>query len=94
MGFLEKQNELKLNIMEALVRSQGAVATMLESLAETACLSVQDSVRVEEYLKEISQYQRVLAERMLELPIREVHKGKPASPWLASDCICRPKRPH
>ncbi|MGN7383818.1 Uncharacterised protein [Chlamydia abortus] len=89
MTFLEKKNELKLNILESLVRSQGAVAAMLEGLAETARWTGGDTELAEKYLKEIAGYQRVLAERLLTLKVREVYRGKPASPWLASECMCR-----
>ncbi|WP_010271020.1 hypothetical protein [Paenibacillus senegalensis] len=84
MSWLERQWELKLELLESLSRSQRAVASMLDNIAMTASSHSTDSsdIIVRE-LTSIAKYQQVLARRILDIRMNPVRKGEPASPWIS-----------
>lgn len=84
MNFLERQLELKLDIMESLSRSQRAVAVMLEGLADTTAQRGDSSELIGRELIAIARYQQVLGHRMLGIPLHRVRRGHSMPPWVAS----------
>lgn len=84
MSWLERQWQLKLEMLESLSRSQRAVAAMLESMAKTTSAYRMDSAEVIVHeLSSIAKYQQALARHMLDIRLHTVHRGKPTPPWIS-----------
>jgi len=80
---MDKQNEIKLDILQSLARSQRALSTIIESIADVTKLSSKAAEGLLENIQEISQYQKVLAVKLAGIHLRELKKGGlPARPWL------------
>jgi len=78
-----REEELKLAMLEAIARSQRALARMLESTAETVRWSDGDAGRALRLLDSIERYQRVLAAKHLGVPYRRMCAGTPSAAWLS-----------
>lgn len=87
MGWLERQREMKLDILESLARSQRAMARIIESAADAGAGGVADggASGSEEPLRKsieaIAQYQLAIMEKMLGIRIGEVNSSPPSAPW-------------
>lgn len=83
MNWLERQWQLKLEMLESLSRSQKAVASMLESMASRVPVNSFDSSEmIVRELSSLAKYQQALARRMLDIRINPIRKGRPTSPWI------------
>lgn len=76
------QNELKLDILQSLARSQKAIAAMIESTASVMDYSTMSAEDIIKYCERIVDYQKIVAEKMLGLRVNEVKTTAPGSPWL------------
>jgi hypothetical protein len=95
MGILDRQNKLKLDILQSLARSQRALAEIVEVIAPLVASSVQGttsdhqvsldlmSQQILANLGSLSHYQHALAQKLSSIEIRQVKNGKPGKPWLA-----------
>jgi hypothetical protein len=90
MNMLHRENELRLAILEAIARSQQALASIIESVAAASDLRMTgaDSEQTARELEALARYQLVLAEKLLSLKLRHIRNGEPGKPWL-SDEVCR-----
>lgn len=85
MGWLERQREMKLDILESLARSQRAMARIIESAADadhaavSARTGVDDSLR--KSIEAIERYQLVIMEKMLGIQLGEIMHSPPSAPW-------------
>ncbi len=78
-----KQNEIKLDILTSLARSQKALARIIESMADVTKFSDKTAEGLLENIKEISSYQKILAVRMTGIHLHVAKKGGiAAKPWL------------
>lgn len=78
-----REEELKLAMLEAIARSQRALARMLECAAETVRWTGGDAARALRLLDSIERYQQVLAAKHLGVPPRRVRSGTPSAAWLS-----------
>lgn len=81
MNLLNNENEIKLDILRSLARSQRALSKMLECAAEFPSSKISDK----ESLRQIalmSRYQQILAERITGLCFRRKQFGRPNDPWI------------
>jgi hypothetical protein len=78
-----REEELKLAMLEAIARSQRALARMLESAAETVRWSDGDAGSALRLLDSIERCQRVLAAKHLGVPYRRMRSGTPSAAWLS-----------
>ncbi|MDF2715068.1 MAG: hypothetical protein K0R28_1993 [Paenibacillus sp.] len=86
MGWLERQREMKLDILESLARSQRAMARIIESAADGAEggePAVQKSLH--KSIEAIAQYQLAIMEKMVGIRIGEVNVSPPSMPWTNQD---------
>jgi hypothetical protein len=95
MGILDRQNRLKLDILQSLARSQRALAEIVEVIAPVVASSIQGTTSDHEpssdimtqqilaHLGSLSNYQHSLAQRFSGIDIRQVRNGMPGKPWLA-----------
>lgn len=83
MGWLRRQQEMKLDILESLARSQRAMARIMESAA--AMTEDEQSQPADKDLRKsmeaIERYQLAIMDKMLGIRIREVYVSPPAVPW-------------
>lgn len=82
MAILGTENEIKLDILGSLARSQQALSLILESMAGTVGAASPDADAVAKYLRLIAQYQQILTEKIAGMEIRRVEMGIPAAQWL------------
>lgn len=78
----EREQWIKLDLLDSLARSQRALSRIIESVAQ----SVEDSPplagHVAENLASIVKYQHILVRKITGIHIREKQIGTPARPWL------------
>jgi hypothetical protein len=84
MSHFIRQNELKLDMLHSLARSQRALADILETISPMARSSEQTAEHLLSLIEALNHYQRALASKLCILPIRQVKIGKPGKPWFAS----------
>jgi len=89
MDIQHRENEIRLEILEAIARSQKALASMAETIAGTYEAGGHDEERTVHELQVLSRYQLSLGEKILGLRIRNRRTGKPLSPWLRDHVRCR-----
>ncbi|HEY0828141.1 MAG TPA: hypothetical protein VGE40_08600 [Bacilli bacterium] len=78
-----KQNEIKLDILQSLARSQKALARIMESLSDVVGSSDKISEELLGNMAVISGYQKMLADRIAEIHLPKKKKcGNPANPWM------------
>ncbi|MZQ85987.1 hypothetical protein GQF01_28185 [Paenibacillus sp. 5J-6] len=93
MKINEREQLIKLDILESLARSQRALARIIESVADSVESSPQLAGQIADNLTSIVGYQRILAKKIIGLPIRLKQKGIPRQPWLnASTGVHQGKR--
>ncbi|MEI7028214.1 hypothetical protein [Paenibacillus sp. y28] len=78
----ERRERLKLDLLESLVRSQQALAVMLENTAGAIVHAQAADSQLRDNLVKISMYQRVLADKMMNVRVFTNRGGHPALPWL------------
>ncbi|QGQ94929.1 hypothetical protein EHS13_08575 [Paenibacillus psychroresistens] len=96
MNGLHRQNELKLDILHSLARSQRALAEMVETIAPVMTASLQsansslraassDQVtkQILTHIESLSRYQHALAQKLSGIDVRQVKLGRPGKPYLA-----------
>jgi len=90
MNLLHRENELRLSILEAVARSQQALASIIESVAAAREVGMigANSEQTARELEALARYQLVLAEKILSLKLRHIRTGEPGQPWLSSE-VCR-----
>ena len=85
MSLLTREREAKLALLEALARSQLAVARMLDCAADLAGrFPPADADGVREQLKRLAALQLSLAATANAVKLRELRRGSPSGPWLAA----------
>lgn len=91
MNTCDKEQQIKLNILDAIARSQKALASMAETVANTyvpvADRHGHSQEPVARELRIFSRYQLVLAEKILGIRIRHRRFGTPCPPWLQNGVI-------
>jgi hypothetical protein len=83
MSHLMRQNELKLDILHSLARSQRAMADILNTIPPMAISSEQTAEQLLSLIEALNNHQLALAPKLCLLPVRQVKKSKPGKPWLA-----------
>ena len=83
-----REHELKLQMLEAIARSQAALASMLESVAQTARWSSGEAAKAVRLLESIERSERILVSKILSLRFRQKQYGRPGKAWI-SDKICK-----
>ncbi|TMV53001.1 hypothetical protein FE783_02105 [Paenibacillus mesophilus] len=87
MGWLERQREMKLDILESLARSQRAMARIIESAADAGAEGGEPAVQesLHKSIEAIAQYQLAIMEKMVGIRIGEVNASPPSMPWTNKD---------
>lgn len=90
-----RENELKLDILTALARSEQALAQLIEEVVHIRrqYTSMNDGNH-DELLHEmmlLGKYQQVLAEKILKIRLRQRKQGEPGACWLSERCQLKTK---
>ncbi|MFD2612386.1 hypothetical protein [Paenibacillus gansuensis] len=79
---MRKQDELKIDILESLARSQKALAKIIENMAEQTEHAHGLSENLAENMQALSKYQLSLASKMSGITVHSKRYGLPGRPWL------------
>jgi hypothetical protein len=82
MNYSQRSNELKLDILESLARSQRAISCIIENVADVTSISDKTARHVLENLDVITKYQHSIANKLCSIREVRIKKGKPSTPWL------------
>ncbi|WP_429309558.1 hypothetical protein [Paenibacillus mucilaginosus] len=86
MNGWELEQDIKLDMLHSLARSQRALARMLEGIAEVGVSTEAAARHLAENLQAISAYQRAMTVKITGLTIgRRPRSGVPARPWLCGE---------
>ena len=87
MSLKRQELEIKLDILKSLARSQKALASMMEQIAEMTITAppAQDRELMREWIA-IRKHQRVLAEKILGIRLGHVVQGRPGALWISDMC--------
>lgn len=86
-GLVERENELRLDILESLAKSQRALASIIGNMADVSGGSKEHAEGLLKHIQTLVQVQEVLAGRILGIKLRRVVKGKPGPVWLAGRVV-------
>ncbi|MDF2927543.1 MAG: hypothetical protein K0R57_6457 [Paenibacillaceae bacterium] len=78
----ERENELKLDILASLARSQRALAGMLEDVSALTSESAEAADSLRRQLKVLVKCQIVLAEKICGIRLSQAVRGKPGKIWF------------
>lgn len=85
MDRLQREWEIKLQLMGAISRSQEALAKILESVADVTSATGVSSETLHEHVRVLSGMQGALLKAATGTSWRPPVRGIPASPWLSED---------
>ncbi|WP_426448789.1 hypothetical protein ACP26L_29300 [Paenibacillus sp. S-38] len=84
MNRWEFEQEIKLDMLHSLARSQRALARMLEAVAEVGVSTEAAARHLADNLQAISAYQRAMTVKITGLTVgRRRRRGVPGRPWLS-----------
>lgn len=89
--YKERENLLKLTILEALSRSQNALAGILEGIAGQTEEDLEVARKLRGHVEVLVRYQVSLAEKMAGIRLSRLVNGAPGKVWL--DSRVRIKKP-
>ncbi|UHA74506.1 hypothetical protein [Paenibacillus sp. 481] len=86
MNVWESEQAVKIDLISAIIRSQHALATMLEQVAELNQYSEPSVKQLGDNIRLLSNYQQGLCKMVTGWRWRTIMKGTPAEPWLIEAC--------
>lgn len=89
MKFWQQEQGIKLDILTSLARSQKALTSMIEDVAEMKPILTSEQELLRE-LVVMGRYQRLLVEKILMIRSRNVVHGRPGEHWIADSCKIQP----
>jgi hypothetical protein len=81
MGLIRKHNEIKVEILESLSRSQRALARIIESMADISGTSEVSAMNLQQNIEAITRYQETLMVKLFGIRPSRVRSSLPARPW-------------
>jgi len=84
MSLYLRREQLKLDMLEALARSQHALASMLEQMAAVTEVSPHAAKQMIASAETLARYQQSLAECVSAIRFPRIRKGRPGKAWLAA----------
>lgn len=85
-GRMLSERAIKLEMIRSIARSQAALATILESIAELTGHSELTARKLSENVRILSQYQSTMCRMMSGISLNRHKTGVPAAPWLNKSC--------
>lgn len=84
MSRMNREREVKLELLTSLARSQHAMARILESVAEVAAASPEAARGIQQELRALTRLQHAIAANIAPLRLAPLHEGAPGPVWLRS----------
>ena len=88
------ERAVKLEMIRSIARSQAALATILESIAELTGHSELTARKLCDNVRILSQYQSAMCRMMSGISLHRHKTGTPAAPWLKQDCVGGSRKSH
>lgn len=92
MNANERELNIKLDMLEALSRSQQALVRIIQSVADVSDQAPGFSRHLFDNMEVLSQYQKALAEHLVTIRVPHKKKGQPQAPWIAPLMQVKEKR--
>lgn len=93
MSVRERENLIKLDILESLAASQRALAKIIAGLAETMEPCEQLNRHLLRNISVLCRYQGVLASKITGIRVARLRRSKPGKPWLNQRVVPGAARP-
>ncbi|QMV40811.1 hypothetical protein [Cohnella cholangitidis] len=87
MNRLQREWEIKLQLMGAITRSQSALAKILENVADVTNVTGVTPATLHEHVRVLTGMQGALLRSVSGTSWRPPTRGTPVSPWLSSDVL-------
>lgn len=84
---IDRENEAKISMIFSIARSQEALASILESIAEVTAHSEVTARKLAENVRLLLNHQSVMAEMLTGISFNRSKVGIPAPPWITSKCL-------
>jgi hypothetical protein len=94
MNSEERKEQLKLDILESLARSQRALAHIMEQISDVAESSPDIAKEFLRNAATMTRYQKSIAAKLCSVRFPRVCRGKPGKPWLAGKAHLRRTPPN
>ena len=91
---LLSERAVKLEMIRSIARSQAALATILESIAELTGHSELTARKLCDNVRVLSQYQSAMCRMMSGISLHRHKTGTPAAPWLSKGCASGSRKSH
>lgn len=83
---LHAREKAKINVVEAIAKSQMALARILDSMADMTHHSEDTARHLAENVKILVKYQQAIAHTVCGVALHRIHYGTPSSPWITDSC--------
>jgi len=80
------ERAVKLEMIRSIARSQAALASILESIAELTEHSELTARKLSDNVRILSHYQSAMCRMMSGISLHRQKTGVPAAPWLSTTC--------
>jgi hypothetical protein len=77
-----REQEVKLELVASIARSQQAIARILESVADVCSSTPGAAEKIRDNLRVLGGMQQVMVEAVTGVRSRRVQTGRPSRPWL------------
>jgi len=90
MSLLQREQEVKLALIESIAHSQQALARILDSVASVSSHSEVSARSLAENIRLLSRYQEEMSRMITGIRLARIRHGEPSLPWLKDPgCVVR-----
>ncbi|MEO2206307.1 hypothetical protein ABGV42_21540 [Paenibacillus pabuli] len=82
MSLLQREQEVKLALIESIAHSQHALARILDSVASVTAHSEVSARNLAENIRLLSRYQEEMSRMVTGIRLARIQQGEPGLPWL------------
>lgn len=82
MSLLQREQEVKLALIESIAHSQQALARILDSVASVSSHSEVSARNLAENIRLLSRYQEEMTRMVTGIRLSRIRHGEPGLPWL------------
>ncbi len=86
-SIIEQKNEVKLDLLKSLARSQKALARIIETVSIVTEVSPETARKLADHIYLIEEYQRNLTRKLTGIKVYDRKSKEPSAPWLSSGLI-------
>lgn len=94
LSYKDRENRIKLDILESLSRSQSALADLIGSVARQTGEAPETARNFRRRAEVLVRYQQALAEKLMGIRINRLVNGKPGRVWLAERVFRKTREPY